>query len=139
MTEKIKSAIGALKLTRDTKFFIPKNEVLELSIRSLNAWSEVLNELEEKKEYENSLGDLGFALGISKAINIINQHLADIEIVENPNGVYSLYNFLKELVEDGTITEKNDNTEIYFQDNDGVMHPITDYSFDQDRELVLWE
>lgn len=59
--------------------------------------------------------------------------------MENPNGAYSLYNFLKELVEDGTITEKQDNTEIYFQDEDGVMHPITDYSFDQDRELVLWE
>lgn len=50
MTEKIKSAIEALKLTRDTRFFIPKNEVLEISILSLKAWEDVLTELENMRD-----------------------------------------------------------------------------------------
>ena len=59
--------------------------------------------------------------------------------MENPTGAYALYEFLKELVESGTLKDKNDNSEIYFQDEDGIMHPITDFSFDDNLELVLWE
>lgn len=59
--------------------------------------------------------------------------------MENPVGAYALYEFLKELVENGILKENNDNSEIYFQDNDGVMHSITDYSFDDKRELLMWE
>lgn len=58
--------------------------------------------------------------------------------MENPTGAYDLYEFLKELIENGTLKDKNDNSEIYFQDEDGVMHPITDFSFDDNAELVLW-
>ena len=59
--------------------------------------------------------------------------------MENPTGAYALYEFLKELVENGTLKDKNDNSEVYFQDEDGIMHPITDFSFDDKSELVLWE
>lgn len=62
--------------------------------------------------------------------------------MENPTGAYALYEFLKELVENGTLKDKNDNSDIYFQDEAGVMHPITDFYFDDDddnAELVLWE
>lgn len=59
--------------------------------------------------------------------------------MENPTGAYVLYEFLKELVENGTLKDKNDNSEIYFQDEDGIMHPITDFSFNDNSELVLWE
>ena len=86
MTKKIKSAIEALKLTRDTRFFIPKNEVLELSIRSLQAWEEVLQELEGMKcEYDCTTNEFqrGANAGANfirnKAIDIINQKLAEIK------------------------------------------------------------
>ena len=59
--------------------------------------------------------------------------------MENPTGAYALYEFLKELIENGTLKDKNDNSEIYFQDEDRIMHPITDFSFDDNLELVLWE
>jgi len=40
-------------------------------------------------------------------------------MMENAVGAYALYEFLKELVEDGTLKENSDNSEVYFQD-DGV-------------------
>ena len=40
------------------------------------------------------------------------------------------------MIENGTLKDKNDNSEIYFQDEDGVMHLITDFSFDDNGELV---
>ena len=58
--------------------------------------------------------------------------------MENPVGAYALYEFLKELVENGQLHKDNDNSEVYFVDNDGVSHSITDYSFDDNRDLILW-
>lgn len=58
--------------------------------------------------------------------------------MENPVGAYALYEFLKELVEDGKLMKDNDNSEIAFIDDDGVSHSITDYSFDDNRDLLLW-
>ena len=46
--------------------------------------------------------------------------------------------FLKGLIEDGELKESNDNSEIYFVDEDGVAHEITDYSFDDKQDLMLW-
>ena len=59
--------------------------------------------------------------------------------MENTTGSYALYRFLKELVENGTIKDENDNSDIYFQDEADVMHPITDFYFDDDAKLVFWE
>ena len=58
--------------------------------------------------------------------------------MENPVGVYALYKFLKELIENGELKENNDDSEVYFVDEDGFAHPITDYSFDSNKSLVLW-
>lgn len=58
--------------------------------------------------------------------------------MENPVGAYALYMFLKGLIEDGELKESNDNSEIYFVDEDGVAHEITDYSFDDKQDLMLW-
>lgn len=58
--------------------------------------------------------------------------------MENPVGAYALYEFLKELVENGKLHKDNDNSEISFVDEDGISHSITDYSFDDNRDLVLW-
>ena len=52
--------------------------------------------------------------------------------MENPVGAYALYMFLKGLIEEGKLKEDNDNTEIHFVDEDGIDHPITDYSFDDE-------
>lgn len=46
--------------------------------------------------------------------------------------------FLKGLIEEGKLKEDNDNTEIHFVDEDGIDHPITDYSFDDEQSLILW-
>lgn len=58
--------------------------------------------------------------------------------MENPVGAYALYMFLKGLIEEGKLKEDNDNTEIHFVDEDGIDHPITDYSFDDEQDLILW-
>lgn len=80
MTEQIERAIDELELTRETGFFIPKNKVLETAIRSLNAWSEVLEELEKEKEKEIKWGmDAQAPFYFQKIIDIIKQKLAEIE------------------------------------------------------------
>lgn len=58
--------------------------------------------------------------------------------MENSVGAYALYEFLKELVECGKLKSENDNSEVCFVDADGVSHPITDYSFDDNRDLIFW-
>lgn len=89
MTEQIKSAIYCLKHPAlqelcekcthyddcDGDNYV--KEYIDLSIRSLQAWSEVLQELEEETEDLN----LHYVMGIEKAIDIINRHLAEIEEV----------------------------------------------------------
>ena len=61
---------------------------IETAIRSLKAWEEVLNELEEKKDVYILVPISSTAMGkaytyddstICMAIDIINQHLAEIE------------------------------------------------------------
>lgn len=58
--------------------------------------------------------------------------------MENPAGAYALYEFLKELVESGELKSVHDNSEIYFMDEDGIRHPVTDYSFDDGLDLMFW-
>lgn len=58
--------------------------------------------------------------------------------MEKPVGAYALYEFLKELVENGEIKATNDNSEVFFYDENGVMNPITDYSFDDRHDLIFW-
>lgn len=58
--------------------------------------------------------------------------------MEDSVGAYALYEFLKELVESGKLKESNDNSEVYFVDDGGVSHSITDYSFDDNDSLIFW-
>lgn len=58
--------------------------------------------------------------------------------MENAIGVYALYEFLKELIESGELKKEYDNSEVYFSDKDGIIHQITDYSFDDKQTLMLW-
>ena len=46
--------------------------------------------------------------------------------------------FLKNLIEDGKLKENSDDSEVYFVDEDGIENPITDYSFDDEHDLILW-
>ena len=97
MTEKIKSAISIIENEKEcvqsdcnrdcSRCELVKEEseivsAFDTAIRSLQAWKEVLTELEEVKEdvkesnFEYCIGELN---GLGKAINNINQHLAEIE------------------------------------------------------------
>ena len=58
--------------------------------------------------------------------------------MENPIGAYALYMFLKNLIEDGKLKENSDDSEVYFVDEDGIANPITDDSFDDEHDLILW-
>lgn len=80
-------AIGTLENAK--KFCYGDNaekyeEALTMAIRSLQAWKEVLQELEDIKEdvkesnFEYCIGKLN---GLNKAIDIINRKLAEIEEV----------------------------------------------------------
>ena len=61
------------------------SDSLDTAIRSLQAWEEVLNELEKEREEILNSNDyeceiVNYCLfNFDKAINIINQHLAEIE------------------------------------------------------------
>ena len=91
MTEQIKSAIDRIIDTRDYKyshfsFTDDTGKAFDLAIRSLQAWGKVLQELEEMKcEYDCTTNEFqrGANAGANfirnKAIEIINQHLAEIE------------------------------------------------------------
>lgn len=78
------------------------------------------------------------ALPILKNVLKEDKNLRRIEIMENVTGAYDLYEFLKELVESGKLKENHDNSEVYFIDEDGFAHGITDYSFDDNQNLILW-
>ena len=58
--------------------------------------------------------------------------------MKNPIGAYALYMFLKNLIEDGELKENSDDSKIYFVNEDGIANPITDYSFDDKHDLILW-
>lgn len=84
MTEQIKSAIEELELTSN---FFPNDWTIALAIRSLHAWEEVIEELEKLKSISNGMLDfdgedmyfVGKKQAYKDAIEIINQHLSEIE------------------------------------------------------------
>lgn len=88
--EQIKSAIEELEFDMECgEFYNPSMaDSVKLAIRYLQAWEKVLTKLEEREiEYTNNefkpLADNMYYwrvrnLGIRDAINIINQHLADV-------------------------------------------------------------
>lgn len=95
MTEQIKSAISIIENEKEcvqsdcdrdcSKCELVKEEseivdAFDIAIRSIQAWEEVLQELEteKNKSYEN--GGFNYS-GLQRAINIINQKLAEIEEV----------------------------------------------------------
>lgn len=78
MTEQIKSAIEELKIA-DEYCVIPSIKSRTLAIRSLNAWEEVLNQLHEWKNNAENEHEQKIAYAYFSAIDIINQHLAEIE------------------------------------------------------------
>ena len=86
MTE-IKSAIEEFQEWIDrAEEFNPDIEsdhvkAMKLAIRSLQAWSEVLNELKEERDRFNRCNLNGEVIGIVSAIEVINQKLAEIEEV----------------------------------------------------------
>lgn len=91
MIDKIKSAIEELEFDMECgEFYNPSMaDSVKLAIRSLQAWEEVLNELknmrdiiwqdtdDEQRIVRANAWDKYEILG--KAIDIINQHLAEIE------------------------------------------------------------
>ncbi len=77
----IKSAIEQLELARNTRIFFPKDISFELAIRSLNAWEEVLQTLEESKDGYIKDKKIEPLLTVMLIIEIINQKLAEIEEV----------------------------------------------------------
>lgn len=83
MTEQIKSTLEVLGTydmsedNDDTEF----KDSIALAIRSLNAWSEVLQELEKEKDFYTSISReyaRGMAIATSEAIDIINKNLSDV-------------------------------------------------------------
>lgn len=97
MTEQIKSAISVIENEKEcvqsdcdrdcSKCELVKEEAeivgaFDTAIRSLQAWSEVLQELEEVKEdiKESNFGYcIGKLNGLNKAIDIIKQKLSEVE------------------------------------------------------------
>lgn len=103
MTEQIKNVISIIENEKEcvqsdcdrdcSRCELVKEEAeivgaFDLSIRSLQAWDEVLNELEEKKDVYKLVSISNTAVGkaytydestICMAIDIINQHLSEIE------------------------------------------------------------
>ena len=82
MTEQIKSAIETIE-NRDSIMDYCENrqlsDSLDLAIRSLKAWEEVLQELEEERAFEDSIGNDEARVELDMCIRIINQKLAEIE------------------------------------------------------------
>lgn len=85
MTEQIKNAIDHYRDVCVQMGQYPESDTYryaELAIRSLKAWEEVLNELEEfdENEYLKDEGHrFGCNEGICYALELINQKLAEIE------------------------------------------------------------
>lgn len=109
-TDKIKSAIEKLKgfymngschedfndcICYECKEHCEDGEPIILAIRSLQAWSEVLNELKNMREiiWQDTDDEQRIVRAnawdkieiLNKAIDIINQHLAEIEEEQNDN------------------------------------------------------
>lgn len=81
MIDKIKSAIEELEFDMEIgEFYNPSMaDSVKLAIRSLKAWEEVLNELENIRNHPRANLNQYFIDGINVATEIINQKLAEIE------------------------------------------------------------
>lgn len=80
MTEQIKNGYIDINIEDNPKEF----ETIIKAINSLKAWEEVIEELENAtvKDIDSNFADAyGIGKGIQYAIEIINQHLAEIEEV----------------------------------------------------------
>lgn len=84
MTDKIKSAIETFEDYKENGYDLRSSnvELFDIAIRSLSAWEEVITELRKTKadiKEFNIEYYIGERIGLEKAIDIINQKLADIE------------------------------------------------------------
>lgn len=85
MTEQIKSAIEDFQewIDRAEKFkpnmLSDHVKAMKLTIRSLQSWEEVLQELEEERDRFNRCNLNGEVIGVVSAIEVINKHLADVK------------------------------------------------------------
>jgi len=73
----VEQAIKELK-----KYSIPCGKYVEaynMAIKSLEAWDKVIEELEKEYIEDRSIGVKVYQLGISKALDIIEEHLKEIE------------------------------------------------------------
>ena len=80
MTEQIKRAIEVIKNSTDYRdshyvFTDGRGEAFDLAIRSLQAWEEVLNQLQEWKNNAENEHEHKIVYAYISAIKIINQHL----------------------------------------------------------------
>lgn len=81
MTEQIKSAIDHYRDVCVQMGQYPESDTYryaELAIRSLQAWEEVLQELEELKQEFKTDRNIQAAIAVNISIKRINQHLAEI-------------------------------------------------------------
>ena len=53
-------------------------EALAMATRSLEAWEKVRKELKEKRNEYSDCGLIGSASGISRSLDIIDKHLAEV-------------------------------------------------------------
>lgn len=83
MTEQIKSAIETFGDYKENGYDLraSNGELFDIAIRSLQAWSEVLQELEELKKTAEKMSNYILYKACEMAIDIINKHLAEIEKV----------------------------------------------------------
>lgn len=82
MTEQIKSAIDHYRDVCVQMGQYPESDTYryaEVAIRSLQAWDEVIEELEMLADVCNDANDLDYASGLEKSIDLIKQKLAEIE------------------------------------------------------------
>lgn len=74
MTEKIKSAIDFLQ-----KRMYSTSKEYKMAIRSLKAWEEVLQELEELKQKFKNDRNIQGAIAVNISIKRIKEHLVDVK------------------------------------------------------------
>lgn len=81
ITEQIKSAIETFEDYKENGYDLRTSnaELFELAIRSLQAWDEVLNQLQEWKNSAENEHEQKISYAYFSAIKIINQHLSEIE------------------------------------------------------------
>ena len=80
MTEQIKELEKALQcsLMHENECAFVHTRTIKICLDSLQAWEEVLQELENEKNKSYENGGFNYS-GLQRAISIINQKLAEIE------------------------------------------------------------